>query len=53
MLDLAIVEFEWDPEKAEGNLRKHRVLFAEARTSFKDDGLLTIFDEISDERTIH
>jgi hypothetical protein len=43
------VEFEWDPEKAEGNLRKHRVRFAEAETVFKDEILLTTFDETLDE----
>jgi uncharacterized protein len=43
------VEFEWDPEKAASNFRKHRVRFAEARTIFKDSRLLTIFDETSDE----
>ncbi len=43
------MEFEWDLEKTEGNLRKHRVRFAEAQTIFKDDGLLIEFDEIGDE----
>ena len=28
--------FEWDPAKAEANLRKHGVSFEEARTSFDD-----------------
>ncbi len=43
------MEFEWDSEKAESNRKKHRVRFAEAETVFKDDSLLTIFDETSDE----
>jgi uncharacterized protein len=43
------VEFEWDPEKAASNFRKHRVRFAEATKIFKDDHLLTMLDEISDE----
>jgi uncharacterized DUF497 family protein len=30
------VEFEWDPEKAASNLRKHRVSFDEAETVFDD-----------------
>ncbi|MCC6590033.1 MAG: BrnT family toxin [Bryobacterales bacterium] len=30
------MEFEWDPEKAERNLRKHRVSFGEATTVFGD-----------------
>ena len=29
-------EFEWDPEKAETNVRKHRVDFHEASTVFAD-----------------
>ena len=43
------MEFEWDPEKAAGNFKKHRIRFAEAVTIFKDDWLLTILDESSDE----
>jgi uncharacterized DUF497 family protein len=30
------VEFEWDPQKAESNLRKHGVSFEEAATVFDD-----------------
>jgi uncharacterized protein len=30
------MEFEWDPRKAAGNLRKHKVSFAEAATVFGD-----------------
>lgn len=29
-------EFEWEPQKAESNLRKHGVTFAEAATVFFD-----------------
>ena len=29
-------QFEWDPDKAEANLRKHRVSFYEAVTVFSD-----------------
>ena len=28
--------FEWDPKKAQSNLRKHHVGFDEASTIFKD-----------------
>lgn len=28
--------FEWDPEKAHGNVRKHRISFEEAATVFGD-----------------
>jgi uncharacterized DUF497 family protein len=38
------VEFEWDPEKAEGNLEKHGVSFTEAATVFGDPLELTIPD---------
>lgn len=31
------LEFEWDPRKAEINLRKHRVSFREAATVFADE----------------
>jgi uncharacterized protein len=37
----AVVRFEWDPRKAEANLRTHRVSFAEAVTVFEDDRALT------------
>jgi hypothetical protein len=36
------VEFEWDPEKAAGNVRRHRVSFNEAATVL-DDPLSTTF----------
>jgi uncharacterized protein len=37
--------YEWDPEKAESNFRKHGVLFSEARTVFDDPLLLIDEDE--------
>lgn len=47
------MEFEWDPNKAASNFRKHRVRFAEAVTVFEDPGLLTMLDdEPSEERFI-
>jgi uncharacterized protein len=30
------LEFEWDPDKAEANRRKHGVSFEEAMTAFRD-----------------
>jgi uncharacterized protein len=30
------MKFEWDPDKARSNLRKHRVSFEEAATALKD-----------------
>lgn len=38
------MEFEWDPEKAAANARKHGVDFAEAMTVFSDPLELTIVD---------
>jgi uncharacterized DUF497 family protein len=39
------VRFEWDPSKAEANLRTHKVSFAEAVTAFEDDFALTREDD--------
>jgi len=38
------MKFEWDPQKAESNLHKHDVSFAEAMTVFNDT-LALIFDD--------
>ncbi|HET6616918.1 MAG TPA: BrnT family toxin [Gemmatimonadota bacterium] len=38
------MEFEWDPQKAEKNLRKHGVTFTEAMTIFGDPLEVTISD---------
>lgn len=38
------MEFEWDPEKAADNERKHGVSFDEAATAFGDTLSLTISD---------
>lgn len=35
------MQFEWNPEKAKSNLRKHKVSFEEATTVFRDDFALT------------
>jgi hypothetical protein len=39
-----MIEFEWDPSKAELNLKKHGVSFKEAATLFRDPLGITIFD---------
>ena len=44
------VEYEWDPKKAAGNLRKHAIDFADAVTVLEDERALTIDDSDSDER---
>jgi uncharacterized protein len=38
------MNFEWDPEKARSNLRKHKVSFEEASTALKDPMAATGFD---------
>lgn len=38
------MEFEWDPDKAAANARRHGVEFAEAMTIFGDPLELTIVD---------
>lgn len=40
-MDLA---FEWEPDKAVTNLRKHKVSFQEAATVFADDMSATVYD---------
>ena len=42
------VPFEWDPNKAAANVRKHRVQFSEASGVFSDDYAITIRDDESD-----
>ena len=38
------IEFEWDPAKAELNLKEHGVSFEEATTVFRDTLSITIID---------
>ena len=42
------MSFEWDPEKAGANFRKHGVRFPEAEPVFLDDFAITIPDDESD-----
>jgi uncharacterized DUF497 family protein len=46
------MRFEWDPEKAVGNIRKHGVSFDEAVTVFKDPLAFT-FDDIAHSEQEH
>ena len=39
------MDYEWDPAKAAGNHRKHRVDFADAVTVFADPLAITIPDD--------
>ena len=41
---MADLRFEWDPRKADANLRKHGVAFDEAQTAFFDDNALVMAD---------
>ena len=43
------MNFEWDPNKAASNLRKHGVSFQEAATVFSDDFMKKKSDEMNDE----
>jgi len=38
------LEFEWEPDKAARNLRKHTVSFQEAATVFGDETCATVYD---------
>ena len=38
------LEFEWEPDKAARNLRKHNVSFQEAATVFGDETGATVYD---------
>jgi uncharacterized DUF497 family protein len=46
------MKFEWDPQKAESNLRKHDVSFEEAITVFNDT-LALIFDDVEHSQAEH
>ncbi len=39
-----MIDFEWNPDKAAENLKKHRVSFSEAASVFADPLAITIFD---------
>ena len=43
------MNFEWDPDKADRNLSKHGVSFAEASTTFGDPLSVTISDPLHSE----
>jgi uncharacterized DUF497 family protein len=37
--------FDWDPQKEELNVRKHKVAFLQAATVFRDPNQISIYDE--------
>lgn len=39
-----MIDFQWGPTKAMGNLRKHGVAFREAATVFRDPLSITVYD---------
>lgn len=39
------LSFEWDPEKARENIRKHGVQFDEAQTVFYDESAVEFYDD--------
>ena len=41
---MSSIRFEWDPKKAQTNLRKHRVSFDDAQSVFSDEYALLIDD---------
>ena len=43
-MHIAAVEIEFDPEKARSNFRKHRVSFADAEQSLRDQQGITVTD---------
>jgi hypothetical protein len=43
-----VVSFEWDPNKATANVRRHGVQFSEAIGVFSDNYAITINDDNSD-----
>ncbi len=44
MLNVHTIEFEWDEDKAEKNLKKHGIDFADAVSALEDEMALTIED---------
>jgi hypothetical protein len=40
--------YDWDPEKADANFKKHGVHFSETESVFEDDYAITIADNESD-----
>ena len=44
-----MLDYEWDPHKAERNYWKHGVRFADATSAFADPAAITIEDDCRDE----
>ena len=39
------LQFNWDPEKAQSNVRKHGITFEEAKGVFYDDKAIEFYDD--------
>ena len=46
---LVLVDYEWDPQKASANLKKHKVDFADAVGEFEDPLAITVPDDRHEE----
>lgn len=46
---MTALTFEWDPQKASANLRKHRISFDEAKSAFLDENARVIPEPQSSE----
>ena len=44
-----MLQYEWDPYKAQAKFRKHKIAFADAVSAFGDDYAITIVEEHPDE----
>ena len=44
-----MINFKWDPVKAESNIKKHKVSFIEAKSVFYDEFAIQFFDDDSSE----
>ena len=40
-----LYSFDWDPNKAKRNIRKHKISFDRAASVFRDPNAISIFDE--------
>jgi uncharacterized protein len=49
---IAFGDFEWDPEKAQGNLEKHGVTFEEAASVFLDLDCMMVRDSMDPDRFV-
>ena len=47
-MHIAVVEIEFDPDKAQSNLRKHRVSFAHAEQVLRDTDAISVADPDSE-----